>query len=56
VVDAENHLVGIVSRADVLNVYSRPDDDIKQEIKEKVILNEFLADPGRYPSWLVIQP
>lgn len=48
VVDAENHLVGIVSRADVLNVYSRPDDDIMQEVTEKVILREFLCDPGRF--------
>jgi CBS domain-containing protein len=48
VVDAENHLVGIVSRADVLNVYSRPDEDIMREITEKVILNEFLCDPGRF--------
>lgn len=48
VVDAENHLVGIVSRADVLNVYSRPDAEIQQEIRDKVILNEFLTDPGRF--------
>jgi CBS domain-containing protein len=48
VVDAENHLVGIVSRADVLNVYSRPDAGIQQEIRDKVILNEFLTDPERF--------
>jgi CBS-domain-containing membrane protein len=33
VVDEENHLIGIVSRADVLSVYSRPDTDIQQEIR-----------------------
>ncbi len=48
VVDAQNHLVGIVSRADVLNVYSRPDADIEHEIRDKVILGEFLADPARF--------
>jgi CBS-domain-containing membrane protein len=47
VVDAQNHLVGIVSRADVLTVYSRPDSGIEQEIRE-VILNRFLTDPDRF--------
>lgn len=48
VVDAQNHLVGIVSRADVLHVYARPDAAIAREIRDRVILQEFLADPDRF--------
>ena len=48
VVDHANRLVGIVSRSDVLTVYSRPDEDIKHEVTERVILHEFLTDPGRF--------
>jgi CBS-domain-containing membrane protein len=48
VIDADGRLVGIVSRADVLTVYARPDQEIKHEITEKVILNRFLVDPGRF--------
>jgi CBS domain-containing protein len=46
VVSENGHLVGIISRADVLSVYSRPDDEIGQEITKNVILKEFLGDPG----------
>ena len=46
VVSENGHLVGIISRADVLSVYGRPDDEIGQEITKNVILNEFLSDPG----------
>jgi len=45
VTDANGHLVGIISRADVLSVYDRPDEDIRKEILDEVILNQFLADP-----------
>ena len=45
VVDAEGHLAGIISRADVLSVFSRPDSEIHQEITGDVILGEFLVDP-----------
>ena len=48
VVTEDGHLAGIISRADVLSVYSRPDDEIEREITQNVILNEFLADPGRF--------
>ena len=46
VVSEKGHLVGIISRADVLSVYGRPDDEIGQEITKNVILNEFHVDPG----------
>jgi CBS domain-containing protein len=48
VTDEAGHLVGIVSRTDVLAVFSRPDDEIRKEIMDDVILNQFLTDPGRF--------
>lgn len=48
VVDSDGHLIGIVSRADVLSVYSRPDDDIRREIVENVILGTLMCDPSRF--------
>jgi CBS-domain-containing membrane protein len=45
VVDADNHLVGIISRADVLSAFSRPDEDIRQEVMADVALDESPADP-----------
>ncbi len=48
VVGEKGQLVGIVSRADVLSVYSRPDSEIQQEITNNVIQNEFFADPDQF--------
>lgn len=48
VVGARGELVGIVSRSDVLSVYSRPDSEIRAEILENVILNGLFADPDRF--------
>ena len=48
VTDASGRLVGIISRADVLAVYSRPAEEIRKEICDEVILNEFLIDPARF--------
>jgi CBS domain-containing protein len=41
-------LVGIVTRADVLSVYSRPDAEIRHEITQDLILSLFLCDPARF--------
>ena len=41
-------LIGIVSRADVLSVYSRPDAEIQHEITQDLILGMFLCDPDRF--------
>jgi CBS-domain-containing membrane protein len=41
-------LIGIVSRADVLSVYSRPDADIQREIIQDVILGMFAYDPAHF--------
>ena len=38
-------LIGIVSRADLLSVYSRPDADIQHEITQDLILGMFRCDP-----------
>ena len=46
VVSENGRLVGIISRADVLSVYGRPDDEIRQEITKNVIPNEFHVAPA----------
>lgn len=48
VVDDSGHLIGIVSRTDVLSVFSRPDADILRDITEGVILDAVLTDPARF--------
>lgn len=48
VTDSDGRLVGMVSRADVLAVFDRADDEIRKEITDEVIPNEFLADPGTF--------
>jgi CBS domain-containing protein len=48
VVDNDGRLAGMLSRADVLGVFGRPDEEIRREIIDKVIVKEFLADPARF--------
>jgi CBS domain-containing protein len=48
VTDAGGHLVGIVSRADVLSVFDRGDEEIRKEITEDLILTELGAAPDRF--------
>jgi len=48
VVDAGGYLVGIVSRADLLTVFDRTDEEIHAEIVNDVILREFLVDPAMF--------
>ncbi len=45
VTDAAGHLVGIISRADVLSVFDRTDEAIRKEITDEILLGEFLTDP-----------
>jgi CBS domain-containing protein len=45
VVDADGHLVGIISRADLLRVYLRQDADIAREIREDVVRRTLWIDP-----------
>jgi CBS domain-containing protein len=46
VVDAGGCLVGIVSRADLLAIFNRTDEEIHAEIVNEIILREFLIDPA----------
>jgi CBS domain-containing protein len=49
VVDAvTGALVGIVTRGDLLRVYARPDTEIHDEVRDQVILREFMMDPARF--------
>ena len=48
VVTEHGHLVGIISRADVLSVYGRPAAEIAREIREDVIRTEFGGDPSSF--------
>jgi CBS domain-containing protein len=45
VVDADGHLVGIVSRADLLRIFLRQDAEIAREIREDVIRRTLWIDP-----------
>jgi CBS-domain-containing membrane protein len=45
VVDADGRLVGIVSRADLIQVYLRGDDSIATEIRDEVLRQELAIDP-----------
>jgi len=44
VINATGHLIGIVSRADVLSIFARPDADIHREATEEVIAESILVD------------
>ena len=48
VVSGGGTLIGIVTRSDVLSVYSRPDSQIQDEITNDLILGTFLGDPARF--------
>jgi CBS domain-containing protein len=41
-------LLGIISRADLLRVFNRPDQAIRREIIDEVIVGEFMTDPDRF--------
>jgi CBS domain-containing protein len=45
VVDAVGHLVGVISRADVLAVFDRSDKEIRAEITSEVMRDEFGIGP-----------
>ena len=44
VVNSGGQLIGIVSRSDVLAVFDRPDEDIRKDIVDTMLLHEFLID------------
>lgn len=45
VVSEDGTLIGIVSRSDVLSVYSKPDAEIQDEVTSKLIRDDYLPDP-----------
>jgi CBS domain-containing protein len=48
VTDGDGKLIGIVTVADVLSVYRRPDAEIQRAIAQDLILGTFMCDPGRF--------
>jgi CBS domain-containing protein len=41
-------LIGIVSRSDLLRVYTRADEEIRRDVLEEVIAKESAMDPSRF--------
>jgi CBS domain-containing protein len=48
VVSGDGRLAGIVSRADVLSVYERPDAEILAELTKQILAGEFALDPDQF--------
>lgn len=46
VVDERDKIVGIVSRSDLLQVFLRTDDDLREEVLSAIIPSLLLPDPG----------
>jgi len=46
VVDLEGELIGIVSRADVVGAFTKPDDVIEDEVREDLIRRLLFLDPS----------
>lgn len=47
VVDRDGSVVGIVTRADLVRAFTRPDEEIRREVEEDVILGSLWTSPGR---------
>jgi CBS domain-containing protein len=47
VVDQAGHLVGIVSQVDVLGIFSRPDQEIRRDVTDRLLGQGFPMDPER---------
>lgn len=45
VVDVDGRVAGMVERVDLLADYLRPDDEIRDDIREWVVLEKFMIDP-----------
>jgi len=47
VTDPAGRLIGIVSQSDVLKVFLRPDEEIRRQVVDQVIIGDLLMDPER---------
>ena len=47
VVDAEDRLLGVISRSDIVSIFTRPDDVIEDEIREDLIRRVLFVDPDQ---------
>jgi CBS-domain-containing membrane protein len=45
VTDPAERLIGIVSQSDVLKVFLRPDEEIRRQVVDQVIIGDLLMDP-----------
>ena len=48
VVDTAGRLIGIVSQGDLLDTFTRPDEEIQREVIQDVITRDFLFDPRSF--------
>ena len=48
VVNSGGQLVGIVSRADVLAVFDRTDEEVRKDVVDGILLHEYLVDPRQF--------
>jgi CBS domain-containing protein len=48
VIDANDHLVGIIGRSDLLAVFDRPDGETRQEILDQVFRSDLRTDPAAF--------
>lgn len=46
VIDADGHLVGIVTEADLVRAFIRSDDELAREIRDDVIARRLWLDPA----------
>lgn len=46
VLETDGTLAGIVSRADLVRAYLRPDNDIREEVRDEVLKREMCVDPS----------
>lgn len=48
VVDTEGHLVGLVTRTDLVRAFTRTDDEIERELREQTLLKDLWLDPDSF--------
>jgi len=48
VVNSGGQLIGIISRADVLAVFDRTDEEVRKDVIDGILLHEYLVDPRQF--------